>query len=148
MLNIPSHLRPAELPHAEDRRAVYFHVPDPKTTLDDVLNPEYWSNISERLKVGDLIEVRAADFSFDTVLRVVAKDPQGHWAQVTQRGKLPATGVLSGGATDASGLRHEKDPVKGWRVMRGKEELAVHLPDEAAAIAKRNEFAARPARRA
>jgi hypothetical protein len=135
--------------HSEFTRSLREHKLPPGVTFEQALHPEYWEHMADRLKIGDLIEVSNGDYSVDVVLRVVAVDPYGHWAQVVERGKaIPGTTLLASGSTDASGLTVHRDPVKGWRVMRGREELATHLPDEAAAIAKRDQISApQPARR-
>ena len=43
---------------------------DPQFTLDDVLTPSFWAHHAPKLTRGDVIDVLAADDSFDVTLRV------------------------------------------------------------------------------
>lgn len=42
-------------------RTVWSAQPEPGTTLEDMLLPEYWTNVAKTFKAGDRVEVTAAD---------------------------------------------------------------------------------------
>lgn len=148
MATIPQHLRPTVFQFHEfafDRRS---HQLPEGVTLEDVLSdPEYWAHTAAVLKVGTMIEVTSADFTTDVDLRVVAIDPYKRWARVVLRGKAAPAADDAQPAADADGYMIQNDPVQSWRIVRGKEVLAHHLPSEDAAKAKLAEFK-RPMRRA
>jgi hypothetical protein len=135
-MNIPNHLLPVSLRRAEHERGEYFHRPAPGVTLEQVLDPNYWENLAERLQLDDRIEVVAPDRSYDIDLRVVAIDPHRHWAAVQVRGGVErpaAPARIAGPAADAQGFVIDRDPVQGWRILNGRDLIAKDLPDEAAA---------------
>lgn len=43
---------------AEFIRTVHAARPEPGTTLNDMLSPDYWAHVAKTLKAGDRIEVR------------------------------------------------------------------------------------------
>jgi hypothetical protein len=49
------------LKQAEFVRTVWAAQPEPGTTLDEMLQPEYWAHVAKSLKQGSRIEVTAAD---------------------------------------------------------------------------------------
>jgi len=57
-------LHPSRFALAGHKRNVYFITPADGTTLDDVLDPLYWSHVAQRLRPTDLVEVHAEDGSF------------------------------------------------------------------------------------
>lgn len=137
-MSVMSHLRPKQLAHAEFAPGGHrVHELPFGVTLEDVLDPEYWAHLAAYLKVGTLIDVHDAAYRIDTTLRVVAVDPRGHWAQVVVRGsQAHSPPPAETGASDADGFVTQKDPVQGWRIMRGNDLLAKGLPDEEAVRAK------------
>jgi hypothetical protein len=46
---------------AEFIRTVWSAQPEPGTTLEEMLLPEYWSNVAKTLKAGDRIDVTSAE---------------------------------------------------------------------------------------
>lgn len=135
-MDLPSHLLPSRLPRAAHERGDYLHRAAAGVTLDMVLNPNYWAHLAERLRIGDRIEALADDGSFDVDLRVVAIDPRGHWALVRTRPSVSAAmpaAPFAGPAPDADGYTIDRDPVQGWRILRGRDLIAKDFADEAAA---------------
>lgn len=54
----------------------YYHITAPAgVEVSDLLRGTFWSHHVARFDIGDLIDVLAADGSFDIQLRVVAIDP-------------------------------------------------------------------------
>ena len=49
------------LKQAEFTRTVFTAKPEPGTTLDEMLAPEFWAHVAKTLKPGDRIEVTAGD---------------------------------------------------------------------------------------
>jgi hypothetical protein len=54
-------LHPSRFALAEHKRNIYFITPADGTTLEDVLDPLYWSHVAARLRPTDRIEVHAED---------------------------------------------------------------------------------------
>jgi hypothetical protein len=112
-------------------------------SLDEILgDPEYWAHVMNVLKVGTIIEITNDDFSIDTDLRVVAIDPYGKWAEVVERGKSRTLNLAGASPSKDGKIIVDEDKVRGWFVMRGRDELARNLPDRAAAVKKAAEFEA------
>ena len=63
-------LHPSRFALASHKRNVWFIVPPGGTTLEDVLDPLYWSHVAARLRPTDRIEVHAEDGSFFAELYV------------------------------------------------------------------------------
>jgi hypothetical protein len=143
MVAIPDHLVPTTFPLAQTVRTVRSISVKPGTTIEMVLDPDYWVHGGGVLKVNDLIEVIAQDGSFELELRVVAVDARGYWAHVRPRYRWPAEGEAVKRA-DAPNTWPDKDgyriewsgsPVHRWRIIdRAGEVVGSRFPTEDAAI--------------
>jgi len=68
----------------------YWHVLiDPTTTVDELLNPEFWANEAHKMHKFDIIEVDAYDGSWSATLKVLDLPKaessglvRGYWAKV------------------------------------------------------------------
>lgn len=63
-------LQPNKLRRAEEMRVVYSVAPPAGTTVEDVMKPEFWAHVGQRLRPGDFIEVEPEDMAFFALLRV------------------------------------------------------------------------------
>ena len=63
-------LHPGRFALAEHKRNVYFITPADGTTLEEVLDPLYWSHVASRFRPTDRVEVHAEDGSFFAELTV------------------------------------------------------------------------------
>lgn len=145
-MDIPFSLLPARLALATGfAYTPWFYRAPAGVTPEHLVNPNFWVHLTARLKVNDRIEAVGDDF--DIEMRVVGVDPLGHYAVMRvlrcwPEGLLPIGNTVSGAdgptivTTDPDGYRWERDPVQGWRVLRGRDLLASGLPNEAEAIAK------------
>jgi hypothetical protein len=68
-------LKATAMDHSHYVRLSLFAEPPAGTTLEDVLNPEYWANHTQRLKRGAVIEVLSEDSLLDCDLRVLKVGP-------------------------------------------------------------------------
>ena len=70
---------PAGLPYrlavAEQSRTAYFFMAAPGTAIEDILTREFWQHVETQLRINDVIDVVAADGSFDVTLRLIRKAP-------------------------------------------------------------------------
>jgi hypothetical protein len=57
-------LHPSRFALAQHKRNIYFITPADGTTLEEVLDPLYWSHVAARLRPTDRVEVHAEDGSF------------------------------------------------------------------------------------
>lgn len=62
---LQNRIRPAEYD-----RTIFATNPEPGTTLEDMLAPEYWSHVAKNFKPGSRIEVTAEDGSWFAELYV------------------------------------------------------------------------------
>lgn len=118
---------PVRIQSTQYERTEWLHEPQLGVTLDQVMDPNYWSHLAGRLKVRDRIEVLAADRSYDIDLRVIAIDPRGHWVQVALRGiseDVPRVVATPGPSADPQGYVIDNDPVQGWRILQGRDLIA------------------------
>jgi hypothetical protein len=70
---------PASMPYrlkvAEQERTAYFWTATPGTVVEDILTRDYWQHVENQLRINDVIDVVAADGSFDVTIRLVRKAP-------------------------------------------------------------------------
>ena len=136
-MNTASHLLPMRIDRADFARSEYFLSAPPGTTVDQVVDPDFWLHVARRLKVNDRIEIVAADGSFDMEVRVTAIDPRGLWAHVrplrVAEGQF-AVPEASGAYPDKDGYTVEWGGPHRWRIVRGNDVVARDFPDQAAAI--------------
>jgi len=64
-------LKPIDLDFAHHIRLQFVAKVPPGTTIDDVTDPMFWVNHTQRLRPGSIIEVLAEDNSLDCELRVL-----------------------------------------------------------------------------
>ena len=65
------------LKQAETVRNVCHVAAENGVTADDMLKPDYWVHVSRKMRIGDKIEILAADASWYAEARVVDVDRQG-----------------------------------------------------------------------
>ncbi len=70
---------PAGLPYrlavAEQSRTAYFWMATTGTVIEDILTREFWQHVENQLRLNDVIDVVAADGSFDVAIRLIRKAP-------------------------------------------------------------------------
>lgn len=67
---------------AEYERHVFAIQPEAGVTVEDIIKPEYWSNVAKALTQGALIEARAKDGAYFAQLYVANVDKRGLVPQV------------------------------------------------------------------
>lgn len=121
---------------AEFKRVVYRAYPELGTSLEDIMDPAYFGNVSDVLKAGDMIEVVREDFS-GMVTLLVRKVAHGtalvglvHAVVFDDDAKLEGP---AGSSKDD--YRVEHTPVDQWRVVRiaDGQTIKKDLPSENAA---------------
>lgn len=143
-MDIPSHLLPTKMDDAFYARTHHQLIVQPGVTPEHIADPDFWVHVCGptagryRLKVFDLIDVIAADGTFDATLRVIAIDPRAMWAQVrilrlwrNKEGQKPNPVTQW---PDKEGYVVEYDRQQRWRIIRGTELVARDFPDEASAV--------------
>lgn len=90
-------------------------VPNAKTPIEHLLRPEFWGNISQKLKMGDTILVLPRDGAWYAELLVW--DAGMNWAHVSFKGRAekPVFAAVAGVASDFE-IVH--DPIDGVTVKR------------------------------
>jgi hypothetical protein len=68
-------LKATAMDHAHYARLNMFAEVPAGTTLEDVLTPEFWSNHTQRLKRGAVIEILSEDNALDCDVRVLKVGP-------------------------------------------------------------------------
>jgi hypothetical protein len=120
----PRKLMPSRFKQADQARNVWVSIPEEGTTYEDLFAPEYWSHISEKMRQGDLIEVRPEDGSYFALLYAVAVQRQAA-AVIEIVKKDLSTDPVNMPLTE-SGVRVEwKGPVRKWAVIRTKDNQIV-----------------------
>ncbi len=67
---------------AEYERHIFTIQPEPGVTVEDIVKPEYWSNVAKNLTQGALIEARAKDGAYFAQLYVANVDKRGLVPQI------------------------------------------------------------------
>ena len=113
-------MKPTTMFPVEYARTEYFITVSPDTTVSDVLNPEFYAHISNRLRVGDMIELRAEDLSnIYTVLVLRAERTQAS-VSLIQHIIVP----LPGRSQSAHSIRWAGPKVK-FRIVRDVDKVVV-----------------------
>jgi hypothetical protein len=94
------------------------------TTLEDVLNPEFWANVSKRMSEAARIEVLSEDGELDVDLRVVSiRRPEGENPIVHVRPLRIGYCDKVEEVAESPGMYEAKwgGPVHKWRVELGSQ---------------------------
>lgn len=75
-------MKPTTLREAEYRRTVWDLTADKGVEPKDVLQPSFWSHVAGRLKIGDRVEIMAADGSWLQEV-IVRSKPVGRATEAT-----------------------------------------------------------------
>ena len=94
-------------------RTVWSAQPEPGTTLDEMLLPEYWAHVAKTLKKGDRIDVTSADGEWFAELYVRASTDNSVLVTVLQKYVFSAPEVP---ADDAFEIKHRGGAK--WSVIR------------------------------
>ena len=105
-----------QVKQADFIRTVWAVKPEPGTSLEDMLAPDYWANVAKTLKAGDRIEITAADNSWFAELLVRSTS-----ALTATLAVLRHTDFASAKQSPAAGaveydVRHRGSA--GWSVVR------------------------------
>lgn len=76
----PRSLLDSRIGLAEHKHTIFFVVPEDGVTEDDILNPEFWAHVSQRMKPCDEIKVYSEDGRTRWHLHVAASGR--NWAKV------------------------------------------------------------------
>jgi hypothetical protein len=68
---------PTALHRAEYKRNIYFDIADQGVTLADVMHSDYWVHVVKQFRANDVVEVMAADASFDVAFRITSITADG-----------------------------------------------------------------------
>jgi hypothetical protein len=68
---------PTALHRAEYKRNIYFDIADQGVTLADVMHSDYWVHVVKQFRANDVVEVMAADASFDVAFRITSITAEG-----------------------------------------------------------------------
>lgn len=135
-MDLPTHLIPTSLERAGNGWALshWFYRAPAGITADHVMDPNIWQHVTNKLKPDDRIEIVARDGSLDMEVRVIAIDPEGHWAQVRPlrvwQDDPMAPAVQVGPVADPEGYVIQRDPVQGYRILRGRDLVAKDFATE------------------
>lgn len=94
-------------------RTVWSAQPEPGTTLDEMLLPEYWANVAKTLKKGDRIDVMSDDGAWLAELFVRASADNSVLVTVLQKYVFSAPEAP---ADDAFEIKHRGGAK--WSVIR------------------------------
>ena len=73
-------INPARMESAEYKRTTWVAIATPGSTPIDLMRPEYWAHVAEKMKVWDKIEIRANDGAW--YAEVVVVDVSRQWARI------------------------------------------------------------------
>ena len=137
-------LPPRNFGRAEFNRGHYQVLTEPETKAEHVLVPSYWAHICNRLKAGDIIEVKARDGSYHFEVAVIEVGILMARVRTYPYGKPETVSKeIREAASDAGDLKVEFCPGGGhkWRVLKGKDVIAKGYETQADAQTFANEYA-------
>ncbi len=101
---------------AESERTVYVITAFENTEPEDLLQPDYWAHIANKLSPWDHVEARADDGSWWAEYLVLAVDRA--WARMAMLRKVSlSTADVSLSQSNAFEVRH-RGPASKWSVVR------------------------------
>lgn len=109
-------LMPARMSHAEFVRQDWVATAEEGTTIEDVLDPNYWSNMAAQMKPYDRIEVRVD--TGEWLLELLVMNTDRNWASVVvlhQHDLQPEDGEVAVPEAFAAKFR---GPLHRWCVVR------------------------------
>lgn len=111
-------LNPARMTPAEFGRTVYVVTAEPETTKEDLLKPEYWAHVANKLRPWDRLEVRSDDGTFFAELLVL--ESSRVWARVhlLQHITLTSADVAQTQARNQDYEVRFRGPVLKWCAIR------------------------------
>lgn len=118
----PRRILPSRFKQAEEIRAIWAICPEEGTQFEDILKPDYWGHISERLRPTSRVEVHPDDGSYyaEIYIRSVGKQV----AQVALIRKIEFDQAKASAASDDHKVVW-KGPIMKWAVVRSADEKAV-----------------------
>lgn len=119
-------LNPSRMKECEFERTTYVATAHEQTQPEDLLEPEYWSHVAEKLKPWDKIEARADDGSWYAEYLVL--DTSCRWARLALLAKYDLTTSdvsLSQAARDEYKIEW-KGPARKFCVIRNSDNAMVH----------------------
>ena len=124
---------PIEIKQADYTRLVWSITPEPNVTIEDILKPEFWANVSRNLRSGHRVEIIPQDNSYFAEVFVMAAST--NWAKVILLRKVDLiekneTNVETSGCIVKWAGPHDK-----WRITRGTEVISKGHEDESLAYA-------------
>lgn len=86
------------------------------TEIEDVVAPEYWAHIAQKMRPYDHVEVRAEDGSWVAQMLVLGCDR--NWAKVQVLNKFDLTNVKLAFSNEAKVVPEWSGPQTKWRAKR------------------------------
>jgi hypothetical protein len=110
---------------AENCRADVVVFPEAGTTIEEMLNPLYWTHVAnKRLKQWDRIDVRAADGAWFAELLVTVKQPFAARVHVLQYVEFAVAAGAAAGEVPA-GYEIKSRGRDGWAVIRTEDKAVL-----------------------
>jgi hypothetical protein len=128
-------LMETQLVSAEYQRQEMVATPEPGTTLEEMLNPEYWSHIAKRVKVWDRIEVRSHDGAWWAELLVRAVQPFAVRVHVLRVAKFDDNLKAAEQADLPAGYEVVNRGARGWTVIRESDREVLREREASRALA-------------
>jgi hypothetical protein len=116
-----------ELALAEYARTDRVATPEPGTTLDDMLDPAYWTHVAKVLRPFDRIDVRPADGTWFAELLVRTVEPfsvKVHVLQHVEFDRAATPGAVEVKIPEGYELVHRGRA--GWSVKRLADGVLIH----------------------
>lgn len=119
-------LNPARMKECEFERTCYVMTAHEETLPEDLLNPDYWSHVAEKLRPWDKIEARADDGTW--YAEFIVLETSRRWAKVCLLFSVALTTKdvsLSQSAKDEYSVEF-KGPMRKWSVIRKSDSAMIH----------------------
>lgn len=116
---------PQRMQSAEYLRRDWVCTAEEGTTVEDLLDPAYWSHIAGQLTMYDHIEVRIDSGEF--LLELLVKEAGKNWAQVALLHHHDLAGTVKTGEAPSEEFEALfKGPVRKWCAIRKADGVALH----------------------
>ena len=128
-------LNPTRMAECEFKRTLYVCTAHENTEPEDLLSPDYWTNVADKLRPWDKIEARADDGSWYAEFLVL--ETSRRWARVVMLNKHNLTTgdvSLTQAKLDEYSVEF-KGPERKWSVIRRNDQEMLHEGEQTKASA-------------
>jgi hypothetical protein len=120
---------PMDLTLAENKEIRYVHTPPAGTTIEEMLNPQYWAHVATQLRPGAIIVVWGADGALWAELLVWTVAPFAAKVEALRSATRDLPRLLGAVVEEVEGYEFKHRGGGKWSVLRTTDSPPVFIKD-------------------